>query len=133
MKKSYCGLCERCNLDNPDFLQAIATVKRYLDQFWVYWWINCYPDEGGFSLIEFRKAIEWFLNRPECQGCVTGHGLNSCPIRQCAISRGYENCGECPDLNHCEHFDLILSEYPNQKRKLQQKEISSEKSPSEKN
>jgi hypothetical protein len=123
MKQSYCGLCEKCNLDNPDFLQAIATVKRFLDQFWVYWWVNCLPDEAGFSLVEFRKAIEWFLNRPECPGCVAGRGLNSCPIRQCAQLHGYENCNECADLDDCKLFDLILLEYPNQKRKIRQKQV----------
>ncbi len=32
MKQSYCGLCETCLIDQPDFLEAIAKVNEYLDQ-----------------------------------------------------------------------------------------------------
>ena len=27
MKESYCGLCDQCQLDNPEFLEAVAKVK----------------------------------------------------------------------------------------------------------
>ena len=33
MKESYCGLCDDCQLGAPDFLEALATVKGYLDHF----------------------------------------------------------------------------------------------------
>jgi hypothetical protein len=133
MKQSFCGLCENCNLDNPEFLQAIATVKRFLDQFWVYWWVNCIPKEASFSLDEFRKGIEWFLHRPECPGCAAGLGLASCPIRRCAQQRGVDSCcNECPELDTCSLFDLILMEYPNQKNEIRHKHVSDEPGKSKK-
>ena len=124
MKQSFCGLCDRCNLDNPEFREAVATIKKFFDQFWVYWWVNCFPEEAGFSLLEFRKGLEWFLSRPECPGCVAGKGLRACPIRQCAIAKEYQSCRECPDLDECKLFDLILTEYPDQKQALQDQQIS---------
>ena len=27
MKESYCGLCDQCQLDHPEFLEAVAKVK----------------------------------------------------------------------------------------------------------
>jgi hypothetical protein len=32
MKESYCGLCGQWQLDHPEFLEAVATVKSLVDQ-----------------------------------------------------------------------------------------------------
>ena len=87
MKESYCGLCDKCLLDHPEFLAAVATVKGFVDQFRVYWWAHCFWGDEGFSLPEFRRGLEWFLSHPECPGCRGGRGLDRCPIRICAINR----------------------------------------------
>jgi|WetSurMetagenome_2_1015567.scaffolds.fasta_scaffold61815_4 hypothetical protein len=108
MKESYCGLCHACQLDNPDFLKAIGRVKSYLEQFPLYWWFNCFPEIESFSLPEFRKGLEWFLNHPKCPGCKEGGGMNQCPIRDCARQRQYSDCNECPDLQTCERFNTLL-------------------------
>ncbi|MCK9376500.1 MAG: DUF3795 domain-containing protein [Syntrophobacterales bacterium] len=118
MKESYCGLCDACQLDNPEFLQAVAQVKSFVDRFRVYWWAHCYRGDEGFSLPEFRKGLEWFLSHAECPGCRGGRGLDHCPIRICAINRGCEHCFECPELAQCDRFRLILKEYPDHKRHL---------------
>ena len=78
MKKSYCGLCENCPIDMPDFLKAITKVKEYFDQFPVNWWVHCFPGDEGFSFPEFRKGMDWFLGHPECLGCKGGGGLKEC-------------------------------------------------------
>ncbi len=36
MKQSYCGLCENCRIDKPDFLEAIGKVKEYIGQLPMY-------------------------------------------------------------------------------------------------
>ena len=36
MKESYCGFCDDCQLDHPEFLEAVAKVKSFVDQFRVY-------------------------------------------------------------------------------------------------
>jgi hypothetical protein len=37
MKESYCGLFDRCPLDNLDFLEALTKVKNYVNQLSLYW------------------------------------------------------------------------------------------------
>jgi len=112
MKQSYCGLCETCLLDKPDFLEAIAKVKEYLDQFPVTWWSHCFPGDEGFSFPELRKGLDWFLSRPECPSCKGGGGLKACPIRRCAMIRQVEHCLECHDMETCEHYNIILQASP---------------------
>jgi hypothetical protein len=108
MKESYCGLCHTCQLDNPDFLEAIARVKSYLEQSPFCWWFYCLPENEAFSLPEFRRGLEWFLSHPECPGCKEGGGLMQCPIRRCASQRGYASCNECPDFGTCENYNMVL-------------------------
>jgi len=71
-KESYCGLCDRCQLDHPEFLEAVAKVKSCADQFPVYWWAHCFWGDEGFFLPELRKGLEWFLAHPEL---ACPHGL----------------------------------------------------------
>jgi hypothetical protein len=118
MKESYCGLCDQCQLDHPEFIEAVATVKSFVDQFRIYWWAHCFWGDEGFSLPEFRRGLEWFLSHPECPGCRGGRGLDRCPIRICAINRRCDHCYDCPDLAQCHRFKLILEEYPDHKKYL---------------
>jgi hypothetical protein len=129
MKDSYCGLCDQCQLDNPDFLAAVAKVKSYVDQFRVYWWAHCHWGDEGFSLPEFRRGLEWFLSHPPCLGCRGRHGPDQCPIRICAINRGWEHCYECPDLEPCERFNRILQGYPDHKRDLLRRQHQGRRKP----
>jgi len=110
MKESFCGLCDKCRLDHPDFLEAVARVKSFVDEFPAYWWMHCFPGEEGFSLPEFVKGLEWFLRKPECPGCKEGGGREQCPIRRCALRRQCANCFECPELETCEHYSIIFKE-----------------------
>jgi len=58
MKQSYCGLGETCLIDDPDFLEAIAKVKEYLDQFPITWWATVSRGMGVFlSLNSARVCI----------------------------------------------------------------------------
>ena len=104
---AYCGLdCEKCEA-------RIATV-------------NC--DE------ELRKKVakEWSeLNgakiTPEmirCLGCrvdgvKTPYCEALCPIRQCALKKGVETCGDCPALNACEKVGMIVKNNPGALKNLQ--------------
>jgi len=108
MKESYCGLCQTCPLDNPDFLEAVARVKAFLAQSPFYWWLHCYLESANFSLPEFLRGLDWFLDHHECPGCKEGGGMLKCPVRACARQRQYAHCSECPDFQTCEHFKIIL-------------------------
>jgi hypothetical protein len=115
MKESYCGLCDTCQLDNPDFLEALTKVRNYVEQFPMYWWKHCFPDEEGFSFPEFIKGLDWLLSQPECPGCKKGGGLKECPIRYCASQRALAHCSECPEAKTCERYNAIIQGYPGRK------------------
>jgi hypothetical protein len=123
MKESYCGICNECQLGAPDFLEAVGTVKAYLDQFRLNFWAHCYPGEEGFSFPEFRKGLDWFLYHTECPGCRGGKGLDRCPIRLCASRRELGSCYECQDLKDCTKFAFLLEEFPDQKAKLRRRQL----------
>jgi Protein of unknown function (DUF3795) len=114
MKQSYCGLCETCLIDKPDFLMAIAKVKEYLDQFPITRWAHCFPGDEGFSFPELHKGLDWFLSHPECPSCKGGGGLRDYPIRRCAKTREVAKCLECYDLETCEHYNIIIHDSPGQ-------------------
>lgn len=108
MKKmiAYCGLdCEKCDA-------YIATVRN--DQ----------------ELRE-KTAKAWAeLNQvpilPEhinCQGCRT-KGIKTvfcdrlCEIRQCALKKGVETCGNCGELEKCQIVGMILAGNPEARKNL---------------
>ena len=108
MKKmiAYCGLdCEKCDA-------YIATVRN--DQ----------------ELRE-KTAKAWAeLNQvpilPEhinCQGC-RADGIKTvfcdrlCEIRQCALKKGVETCGNCGELEKCQIVGMILAGNPEARKNL---------------
>ena len=108
MKKmiAYCGLdCEKCDA-------YIATVRD--DQ----------------ELRE-KTAKAWTeLNQvpilPEhinCQGC-RAEGIKTvfcdslCEIRQCALKKGVETCGNCGELEKCQNVGIILAGNPEARKNL---------------
>ena len=93
---AYCGLnCEYC--------EAYIATKNNDD--------------------ELRKKVaeEWSkLNNVEitpeminCEGC-RRNGVKTpfcdslCPIRQCALKKKYETCGDCQELENCEKAAMVI-------------------------
>jgi|UniRef100_A0A7C5AKG6 hypothetical protein len=122
-RESYCGLCDDCQLGNPEFLKVVSLLQEYLDRFRANWWVHCFPGEEGFSFPELRRGLEWFLTHTECPGCKGGRGLDLCPIRSCAISRGVEHCSHCPDLEPCELFAPLMEQFPEVKINLRRRQL----------
>jgi hypothetical protein len=118
MRQSFCGLCDDCQLGHPDFMETVARLKGYVEGLRVNWWSHCFPRQEGFDFSEFRKGLEWFLSHTQCPGCHGGRGLDECPIRRCAISRGLDHCSQCPDLEPCDKFIFLLLEFPDAKTNL---------------
>jgi hypothetical protein len=112
MKRSYCGLCDGCPLDNLDFLEALSKVKNYANQLPLYWWAHCFPGNEGFSISEFFKGLEWFLSHPECPGCKDGGGLDDCSIRHCAAKREVAHCTQCTEVDTCERYQILTKGFP---------------------
>lgn len=101
-----CGLdCERCEA-------RIATVN----------------DD---DVLRRRVAEEWSrLNGVEitpeminCVGCriegaKTPYCESLCPVRLCVEEKGYETCGDCPDLRGCAKVAAIIAGNPQTLRNL---------------
>ncbi|MBQ9336428.1 MAG: DUF3795 domain-containing protein [Lentisphaeria bacterium] len=108
MKKmiACCGLdCEKCDA-------YIATVKN------------------DRALREKTAKLWSELNHvtipPEqinCLGC-RADGIKSayceslCGIRQCALKKGLETCGACPEMEHCPTLGPIISNHAEAKNNL---------------
>ena len=59
-----------------------------------------------------------------CTGCrvpgaKTPYCASLCPIRQCALGRGFETCGDCPDMGGCEKLGAIIGRNPEARRRLE--------------
>lgn len=107
---AYCGLdCEKCDA-------YIATIN----------------DDGT---LREKTAKAWSeLNQVpilaediNCQGCRT-EGIktvfcsNLCEIRQCALKRSVETCGDCVDMKKCSLVWEIISNNPDVLKNLEQGE-----------
>jgi hypothetical protein len=123
IRASFCGLCDDCQLGNPDFLDTVSRLQEYLNRFRTSWWLHCFPGEEGFSFTELSKGLEWFRTHSECLGCKDGKGHEDCPIRRCALGRGVDRCYRCPDLEPCEKFDFLLAEFPDLKARLRRRQL----------
>ncbi|MBQ6510115.1 MAG: DUF3795 domain-containing protein [Flexilinea sp.] len=103
---AYCGLdCEACEA-------RLATVNK---------------DEK----LRIEVAKKWSeLNSvditPEminCTGCridgvKTPYCDSMCPIRQCGLSKGFDTCGDCSELENCEKVGMIIRNNPDALRNL---------------
>ncbi len=123
MRESYCGLCDDCQLGHHGFLQTVARLKEYVTRFRANWWVHCFPHDETFDFVEFRKGLDWFLVHTDCPSCKGGRGTEHCPIRDCAIARGFANCSFCPDLGPCDKFDFLLAEFPDVKINLCRRQL----------
>ena len=81
---AYCGLdCEACEA-------RIATVN----------------DDNEMNHVEITSEM---IN---CSGCridgpKTPYSGSLCPIRQCAVGKKYETCGNCDEMENCEKLAMI--------------------------
>ena len=94
---AYCGLdCETCEA-------RVATINNN-------------------DALRQKVAAEWSaLNGVEitptminCEGC-RRTGIKTvfcdslCPIRQCAMGRGYETCGDCAEMGECQKVSMVIA------------------------
>ena len=80
-----------------------------------------------------KTAAEWKIahgydgpvDMVNCTGC-KGNGVlfsncMECPIRECAIKKGVENCGACDEFETCKTINDFIAEAPFVKEHLTQK------------
>ena len=93
---AYCGLdCETCEariatMNNDDALRR-KTAKLWSEM----------------------NGVEITPEMINCEGCrmdgvKTRYCSSLCKIRQCALSKKFETCGECADIENCEKVGIII-------------------------
>ena len=99
MKKmiAYCGLdCEACDAylatkNNDDELRA-KTAKL---------WSELNGADITPEMINCEGCRADGVKTPFCESL--------CPIRQCALGKGYETCGRCAGMDTCEKVAMVIS------------------------
>lgn len=97
---AYCGLnCETCDA-------YLATINN--DQ--------ALREKTAKLWAELNNApiLPEHIN---CQGCrvdgvKTVYCENLCKIRQCALKRGVTTCGDCPEIDACQTFGMVIANNP---------------------
>ena len=93
---AYCGLdCEKCEAriatlnDDDDLRRKVSREWSELNQ------VEITPD---------------MINCTGCrmEGVKTVYCGTLCPIRKCVVSKGYETCGACPELDTCGKVSMII-------------------------
>lgn len=100
MKKliAYCGLdCEKC-----DAYKATQNNDNALR-------------EKVAKLWSEMNGVEITPEMINCEGCrvdgiKTPYCDSLCPIRQCALGKGCETCGNCSEMKCCQTVGMIISD-----------------------
>lgn len=99
MKKliAYCGLdCEKCDA-------RIATLNN-----------DDIMRESVAKLWSEYNGVQITPEMINCEGCrvdgaKTPYCDSLCPIRQCALGKGCETCGECAAMDGCQTVGMVTS------------------------
>lgn len=103
---AYCGLdCEKCEA-------RIATVNNDIQL-----------REKVAQLWTKLNGVKITVDMIHCSGCridgeKTPYCEALCPIRQCALSRGVQTCGNCSDMETCEKLSPIVMNNPDTLKNL---------------
>lgn len=103
---AYCGLdCESCEarkatVDNDNGLREIVAKK--------------------WSELNGVEITPQMINCTGCriEGAKTPYCESLCPIRQCALGKGYKTCGNCGDMAGCDKLGAITANNPDALRNL---------------
>ncbi len=103
---AYCGLdCESCEaylatINNDDALRRKVAAE--------------------WSELNNAEITPEMINCTGCrlEGAKTPYCDALCPIRKCASSKGYANCGKCNEMETCKELSLITTNVPEALRNL---------------
>ncbi len=91
----YCGLdCEQCDARKAT-LNNDAAERERIAKLW--------------SELNGADITPEMINCDGCrmQGRATPYCLSLCPIRQCALKKGCETCGDCEKMEGCQTVGMI--------------------------
>ncbi len=93
---AYCGLdCEECDA-------RIATINND----------NALREKTA-KLWSELNGVDITAKTINCMGCRT-EGVKTpycdglCPIRKCALEKGFETCGNCSDMETCKTVGIVI-------------------------
>ncbi len=112
MKKliAYCGLdCEKCDARKAT-LNDDNELRNKVAKLWTE-----------------MNGVEITAETINCEGCrmdgvKTPYCDSLCPIRQCALQKRHETCGDCAELDNCKTVGMIISNNDNARAALKSKE-----------
>ena len=99
MKKliAYCGLdCEKCDARTAT-LNNDNALREKVAKLW-----------------SEMNGVEITAEMINCKGC-RADGVKTpfcdsmCPIRQCALGKVYETCGNCSEMDNCKIVGMVIS------------------------
>jgi hypothetical protein len=97
---AYCGLvCTSCE----GYLATQADDEVWKEQL-------AAKARSDFGMLDATTAAV------TCDGCKSGARMGAycfvCEIRACGVSRGVENCAECPEFDSCERIQKFIEMVP---------------------
>lgn len=94
---AYCGLdCEKCDARKATLANDDA-LREKVARLW--------------SELNGAEITPEMINCEGCRadGAKTPYCDSLCPIRQCALGKAIETCGECPAMSGCQTVGMMLS------------------------
>jgi hypothetical protein len=117
---------EEKTINGIRFTPMIYRRKVIMEDYIAYCGLDCETCEAHIATVDddndlrIKVAKEWSeLNKVEitpeminCAGCridgvKTPFCDSLCPIRQCALSKDIETCGDCGEMSTCEKLEMI--------------------------
>jgi hypothetical protein len=109
---AYCGIyCPDCIRYKNKFTKHASQLKDELKkiEFDKYAEIKT-PFGANFEKYNEFIEVLYALDNAQCKKpCRVGGGCSGtpCKIMECCISRGFEGCWDCTELDECEKFDIL--------------------------
>lgn len=106
---AYCGLdCERCDA----FIATRDNNQALREKTAKYW-----------SELNNVTILPEHINCEGCRtnGCKTFYCDSLCAIRQCAMKKGFETCGSCPEWETCKTVSIVIGNNPDALKNLKKK------------
>ena len=106
---SYCGLdCENCEariatINNDDNLRKEVAIK----------WSELNKVEITPEMINCLGCRVDGVKTPFCESL--------CPIRQCAMSKKVNTCGDCLEMDNCQKLAMITSNNKEAQKRLRER------------
>jgi len=111
-KTAYCGIyCPDCMLFKNKFSPLATQLKERLEdtEFEKYAGTPSPFGQDYTCYNQFSTILEALAGSQCNQTCRTGGGCSGkpCEIMECCLSKNYEGCWDCDDVENCNKFDFL--------------------------